>query len=234
MDNKEQISADYTSDSDGILDKKNRRLIVYHIIIPGCVGGIAKASWDYIETTSGSSTKPDNTPPVQVAMNVSGSIFLGAFSALIGILVLTDLIDLKKSLLKIFGYSLAFGFVFPVVLSQTGIIANQMKIIGKQDAKITNQTKEISSIGKDAKEPGVQQKILGTLESTYKSALTKEQKLEAIKGISDIGIRSSTSEFLSKKYQLLDEISKSQLNDAEVKKTAADAIETLKKSEVPR
>lgn len=135
------------------------------IAFPGALGGLAKTTMDLTMPES-IAVQVENSPMAalpllqeQPLMLIApANMFLGMVSALIGTLVLSDLLDFSKSARKVFGVSLIFGLSFSLVFeSATSKLSLERKLGQAETEKNLTEEIAIQAAARDAVLPSNKQ-----------------------------------------------------------------------------
>ncbi|NET37782.1 MAG: hypothetical protein F6K19_38210 [Cyanothece sp. SIO1E1] len=182
---------------EGILSAETRNVIVNHVVLPGALGGVAKITWELTEPPGGSQQLEMPTAPWGLFSLVPANMFLGIVSALIGTLVLTDVIDLKKSKLKIFGLSLVFGLFFPIVFeaASTNIqLQNRTQLLEAENNQLEQNTQNavhnIKQLAAKSEDADVQQEAIENIKQLAAGSSNADVQASAIDDIQQLAAES--------------------------------------------
>ncbi|MBE9032447.1 hypothetical protein IQ266_22165 [filamentous cyanobacterium LEGE 11480] len=226
------------SEQSSILAKDNRGLMLYHIALPGALGGIAKVTWDGMNPpeipfdAKLSDTQPSSLgalPRIAPSpfVTVPGSIFLGVISALIGILVLSDMVDLKKAQLKIFGLSLVFGLFFPSVFELAGKTISLQNQNDQAQAAVEQAQAEVEQAQKTTIDQVTQ---VTKIADTSQNSGTKVRNA-GVNSIEELAEKTDNQQVKQKAIESIGQLAK-ESKDPEVEQNAIRSLQSIS-SDVP-
>jgi len=213
------------------LSEEKEHFILQYVVVPGALGGLTKIIMEVKDSTQNFQTIQPGQNQTELNLPTLGylvpsSIFLGIISSLIGMFVLSDFLDFKKSKFKIFGLSLIFGLFFPLVFeaaSNTLQLQNQISTI--QEEKVRVEEAAINNAMPLTDDPISLEAAIQDIEELAVGSTDVRNQTMAIKNIEELAVLSNQTTVSEEALGAIAMIARQSQDD----RVAPEAIESIEK-----
>ncbi len=208
--------------------------ILKSIAFPGALGGLAKTTLDLTMPES-IAVQVENSPMAAVPLIrdqplmfiASANMFLGMVSALIGTLVLSDLLDFSKSARKVFGLSLIFGLSFSLVFeSAAAKLSLERQLEKAETEKSLAEEMAIQTAARDAIQPIDKRQLMRDIRMIAEYSSSPRVQAMAFQSMQQIAGQVQDIASLNSAIECFSRLAKSAL-DSQIQQDSILAIEQI-------
>ncbi len=168
------------------------------VALPGALGGLAKTTMD-LTTSRATMTYIGQTMDLPRLERISevlwlspANMFLGAVSALIGTLVLSDLLDFQRSTRKIFGLSLIFGLSFSLVFeAATSKFSVEQQLSQVESARVQAETVAVRAATLDNRDELAKRTLMQNVRALAETSSSPQVQTMAVESMVHIADQST-------------------------------------------